>query len=314
MVFDRKLVVTLIATLVFCGNAFAQTLYKYRGDDGEWIYADRPPSDGDDAETLSLKRHGGRGNLAVAHSVDGSGIQFVAINRFHAPVEVRLIFEMIAGVDYPHPDDDLRWVVPARSDLVLLDLSMLGSVDQPSIRYRYVYVPGDPGAQPDGSVTYRLPYAIGTRHSVSQAYPAARTHQTRDSWYAVDFAMPVGTNILAARDGIVFDVAATNYGGGPDQERYANLANLIRILHDDGTYAVYAHLKRNTIRVSPGDRVAAGEYIADSGNTGFSSGPHLHFSLQRNTGMRVESLPVRFRTAHGSSAQPETGETLTAYP
>ena len=135
MVRDRKLVVTLIATLVFCGSVFAQTLYKYRGDDGEWIYADRPPPDGDDVEALSLKRHGGSGSLAVTHSVDGSGIQFVAINRFHAPVEVRLIFEMIVGVDYPHPDDELRWVVPARSELVLLDLSMLGSVDQPSIRH-----------------------------------------------------------------------------------------------------------------------------------------------------------------------------------
>ena len=314
MVRDRRLVLTLIATLAFCASAFAQTLYKYRGDDGEWIYADRPPPDGDDVEARFLKRQGGRGSLAVTHSVNGSGVQFVATNRFHAPVEVRLVFEMIAGFDYPHPDDDLRWVVPARSDLVLLDLPMLGSVGAPSIRYRYVYVPGDPGAQPDGRVTYRLPYAIGTSHSVSQAYPAARTHQTRDSWYAVDFAMPVGTDVLAARGGIVFDVAATNFRGGPDEERYANLANLIRILHDDGTYAVYAHLKRNSIRVSPGDRVAAGEYIADSGNTGFSSGPHLHFSLQRNTGMRVESLPVRFRAADGSSAQPKTGERLTAYP
>lgn len=314
LVRDRKLALALIAMLVLCESAFAQTLYKFRGDDGEWIYADRPPPDGGDVEARSLTRHGERGSLAVTHSFNGSGVQFVATNRFHAPFEVRLVLEMIEGVDYPHPDDDLRWVVPARSDLMLLDLPMLGSAGAPSVRYRYVYVPGNSNAQPDGSVTYRLPYAVGTSHFVSQAYPGARTHLTGDSRYAVDFDMPVGTDVLAARDGIVFDVATANFKGGPDEERYANLANLIRILHEDGTYAVYAHLNWNTIRVSPGDRVAAGEYIADSGNTGFSSGPHLHFALQRNSGMRVESLPARFRAAPGSSTQPKTGATLTAYP
>ena len=188
--------------MALCGSAFAQTLYKYRGDDGEWIYSDRAPPDGSDAEERFLTRHSERGSVSVTHSFNGSGLQFVATNRFHAPIEVRLAFELIEGVDYPHPDDDLRWVVPARSDLLLLDLPMIGG-GTPSVRYRYVYVPGDPNAQPDGRVVYRLPYAVGTSHSVSQAYPEVRTHQTRDSRYAVDFAMPVGTDILAARDGIV---------------------------------------------------------------------------------------------------------------
>ena len=44
--------------------------------------------------------------------------------------------------------------------------------------------------------------------------------------YAVDFAMPVGTDIVAARDGVVFDVASTNFKGGPDADQFANLANL----------------------------------------------------------------------------------------
>ena len=132
--------------------------------------------------------------------------------------------------------------------------------------------------------------------------------------YAVDFSMPVGTDVVAVRDGIVFDVAASNFKGGPDAEKYADLANLVRILHDDGTFAVYAHLNWNTIRVSPGDRVVAGEYIADSGNTGFSSGPHLHFAVLRNLGMRVESVPVRFRSASGASVEPVMGATLKSYP
>ena len=88
---------------------------------------------------------------------------------------------------------------------------------------------------------------------------------------------------------------------------------MIRILHDDGTYAIYAHLNTNSIRVRPGDRVERGEYIADSGNTGFSSGPHLHFAVVRNTGMAIESLPVVFMGQNQSMVVPASGADLTAY-
>lgn len=88
----------------------------------------------------------------------------------------------------------------------------------------------------------------------------------------------------------------------------------MRILHDDGTIAVYAHLNRNSIRVRPGERVRAGQYIADSGNTGLSSGPHLHFAVQRNAGMRIEALPVEFEGPNSRSIVPATGNVLTAYP
>jgi hypothetical protein len=307
-------VLLLLAASLACGSVAAQTLYKYRGGDGEWIYADRPPAYGGDAEMRTIEQRVSRGSLTVSHVFTGDALRFSARNRFYAPVEVGIVFDSIAGVDYPHPDDDLRWVVPPRSDVVLLELAALGDLDVPAVAYRYEYVPGDPAAQPARDVTYRVPYSVSVSYRVSQAYPDSATHLTRDSMYAVDFAMPVGTDVVAARDGIVFDVASTNFEGGPDPDRYASLANLVRILHDDGTYAVYAHLNWNTIRVRPGDRVQAGEYIADSGNTGFSSGPHLHFSVQRNLGMRVESLPVRFRGQGGTAVSANRGDTLTAYP
>ena len=296
----RQRLVLLLAALLTCGLATAQTLYKYRGDDGEWIYSDRPPDDGRDVQSPSAESGVSKPGLSVTHAFTGDGLEFIARNTFYAPVEVALEFDDITGVDYPHPDEDRIWVVPARSELVLFELPTLEDVDVPSVDYRYVYLPGDPALQPDTSVTYRVPYAVGTAHVVSQTYPVSDTHRTRDSMYAVDFAMPVGTD--------------TNFKGGPDEDRYADLANLVRILHDDGTYAVYAHLNWNTIRVRPGDRVVAGEYIADSGNTGFTSGPHLHFAVQRNLGMRVESVPVAFRGSDGDAVEPETGVPLTAYP
>ena len=112
----------------------------------------------------------------------------------------------------------------------------------------------------------------------------------------------------------MFDVANTNFKSGLDANQYADLANLVRILHDDGTYAVYAHLNWNTIRVRPGDRVETGQYIADSGNTGLSSGPHLHFAVQRNVGRRIDSLPIAFRGADGSRVTPSSGSVISAYP
>jgi len=304
----------LCAALLACGIASAQTLYKYRGESGEWIYSDRPPDGDQNVETRTVGTRVVRGGVSVTHVFDGTGLEFTVSNRFHAPVEIGLIFDSIAGVDYPHPDEDLRWVVPARSDLVLMSLPSLGTATPPSVRYRYVYLPGDPDAQPAGGVTYRAPFSVGASYPVTQTYPDSVTHLTRDSMYAVDIAMPVGTDVVAARDGIVFDVASTNFKGGPDADQYADLANLVRILHDDGTYAVYAHLNWNTIRVRPGERVMAGQYIADSGNTGFSSGPHLHFAVQRNLGLRVESMPVAFRSASTGAVTPSSGIELTAHP
>ena len=66
--------------------------------------------------------------------------------------------------------------------------------------------------------------------------------------------------------------------------------------------------------VRPGARVRAGQLLARSGNTGLSSGPHLHFVIQQNTGMKLISLPFEFRLADGSTATPEEGRYIGALP
>ena len=68
-----------------------------------------------------------------------------------------------------------------------------------------------------------------------------------------------------------------------------------------------------TVRVRPGQRVSRGEYIANSGNTGFSSGPHLHFVVLRNAGLKSESVPVSFAGPGGAAVTPRRGQALTAY-
>jgi murein DD-endopeptidase MepM/ murein hydrolase activator NlpD len=86
---------------------------------------------------------------------------------------------------------------------------------------------------------------------------------------------------------------------GLNKQKYSERANRVRVLHDDGTMAVYAHLQENGVYVRVGDRVGVGQQIAASGNTGYSSGPHLHFCVQVNTGMRLVSIPFRMVTSRG---------------
>ncbi len=303
----------LILALLASGLASAQSLYKYRGANGEWIYTDRPPKDGAVAEVRKLNTQSRQPKFTVTHDVVGDRVNLVAQNDFFAPVEVALVFDSIRGVGFPNPDDELRWVVLPRSKRQLLSLPVLDDVDAPSVSYRVAYLPGDPSASHRARDGYRAPFSAGTNYPITQAFPDQATHQSPDSRYAIDIAMPIGTDVLAARGGVVFDVASNNFKGGFSRAEYAHAANFVRILHDDGTFAVYAHLNWDSIRVKPGDRVVAGQYIADSGNTGYSSGPHLHFAVQRNIGMQIESVPVMFRGPSYTSVAPATGDVLTAY-
>jgi len=309
----RRLSAVLLLTFAAAGPAAADTLYKYQDADGNWIFSDRPPADGSSAETRQLEASFESPELNVRHSVAGRRIEFVAENRFHAPVEVMLRFQRLSGIQYPDPDEPLRWTVPASGASPLMELEILGNSGTTAVEYQYEYVAGSPDAVHRPDRPYRIPYALATRFMVTQAYPDAVTHRTPDSAHAVDFAMPVGTDIFAARGGTVFAVSSQNYRGGLDTSRDGARANVVQILHDDGTFAVYAHLNWNSIRVKPGDRVRRGQYIADSGNTGFSTGPHLHFAVLRNVGMRLESVPVTFEGRNASSIVPVSGESLTAY-
>jgi murein DD-endopeptidase MepM/ murein hydrolase activator NlpD len=294
-------------------TALAQPLYKYRGDNGEWIYSDRPPVDSRTVEVRRLARAMPDAIVDVSHSFVGTTVELVARNDFYAPVELYLDIATLRGLSYPDPDQRMVWVLAPRSETRLMQLGQLENGQAPVLEYGFRYMPGDPRARHLAPRPYRAPFAGAEAYPITQAYPEVVTHTGPDSYHAVDIAMPIGSDVFAARGGIVFDVAAGNFQAGLDMERDGPTANVVRILHDDGSYAVYAHLNTNTIRVRPGDRVERGDYIADSGNTGYSSGPHLHFVVVRNVGLRVESVPITFLGANLQGVAPVAGELLTAY-
>lgn len=136
--------------------------------------------------------------------------------------------------------------------------------------------------------SYPLPWRGGP-FRLTQGAGGKYSHFTPKGRYAMDIAMPEGTPIVAARGGIVVKTENQQSGRGNNPS-----GNYVRILHDDGTMGVYLHLMKGSVAVSEGTRVRAGSLLARSGNTGNSTGPHLHFVVQRNVGLALESIPFDF--------------------
>jgi murein DD-endopeptidase MepM/ murein hydrolase activator NlpD len=152
----------------------------------------------------------------------------------------------------------------------------------------------------DDSYVYSLPYAPGQAFRVSQADDGPFSHSGPER-HAIDWKMPEGTPVLAARSGVVVGTKDDSEAGGPDRS-FENSANYVLIQHRDGTIGNYAHLLRHGVRVRLGQTVDTGAVIGLSGNTGFSSGPHLHFSVfKTRDGRERESIPIRFRTEKGAA-------------
>ncbi|MDE0557542.1 MAG: M23 family metallopeptidase [Candidatus Poseidoniaceae archaeon] len=117
---------------------------------------------------------------------------------------------------------------------------------------------------------------------------------------AVDFPTPENTTIVAAISGIVVQVVE-NFSTGCPTSACENESNFIVIDHGDSTFAMYAHLTVNGSLVEVGDSVDAGQNIALSGNTGWSTGPHLHFEIKDLTGNSMPLLFYEFENISGGS-------------
>ena len=302
----------LTCALILGGTVHAE-LYKYRGENGEWIYTDRAPQDEEVAEVRELPSGEGESGVIVGYQLVDEELVFSAKNDYHAPIEVVVALDKLSNVGKPSPLQKFRWVVPARATRDLLRLPVIDLEKDVSADFRYIYLHGEPGTEHAPTEPYRVPFGIAGEFPVTQAFPTGITHVTPDSYHAIDIAMPIGTDVHAARGGVVFEVASTNFRSGLDAEKDFPSANVVRVLHSDGTHAVYAHLNWNSIRVRPGDVVERGEFIAESGNTGFTTGPHLHFAVIRNRGMGLESLPIVFKGRNGQPTVPQTGSELAAY-
>ena len=142
---------------------------------------------------------------------------------------------------------------------------------------------------------YELPFKEGTAHKVVQGYGGRFSHK---NIAALDFGMPVGTAIHAAREGVVYSFKDDSNEGGPFA-KYGRKANYIIIQHSDGSFGCYWHLQKKGVVIKKG-RVAKGQLIGYSGNTGFVLRPHLHFAVKLRLNFKKDSfVRTKFRTIKG---------------
>jgi murein DD-endopeptidase MepM/ murein hydrolase activator NlpD len=96
----------------------------------------------------------------------------------------------------------------------------------------------------------------------------------------IDFGVPIGTSVQAVADGVVIEAEEDGWHKG--------YGGYVKVDHGDGLHSLYAHLSR--VDVSVGDQVSAGDHLARSGNTGVSTGPHLHLEM-RQDGVHKDPAP-----------------------
>lgn len=228
---------------------------------------------------------GSPAELVIARQ--GNEVVAWAHNRTAGPVEVELsateLVDMATDQALP-----LRQVLPANARVPLLRLQPLSAGARHSLRLDAT--PGQPNVVAR-DVVYSLPVEE-SRFEVGQGFHGGFSHQDEANRYALDLIVAEGTPVLAARAGVVTEASSGFSEGGTDPS-LAGRANVIRVLHEDGSMALYAHLQEGGVFVRTGDRVNLGQVIGRAGSTGFSSGPHLHFAIQVNAGMRLVSIPFR---------------------
>ncbi len=292
-----------VAILWLSAPALAGDLYKWQDENGIWHFGDRPPLDDQPFETFAVPAEP---NTMISMRQEGPQHQpvYVFFNHYWGPLELELDASDAVNVR-SDPALPARVVIPGQTEVRAVQFQAEDPHQSFQYRLRYSTVPGPPTVSLPNDLDFYPPFPAGLEFPVSQGIDDATTHNRPGSHYAVDIAMPEGTPILAARGGLVMDMEDDFHGGGQQEERYIDRANFVRMLHDDGSMAVYAHLQPNSARVYPGAKVPAGAWIANSGNTGFSSGPHLHFAIQLNVGMALESLPFRFRQRDGQPVTPD---------
>lgn len=282
----------LMLVWLFCASSAGAQIYKYKDENGQWVFTDKEPVT-EQAETVDVPSAGESHPEpeVLARQEDGVNVLEVR-NPLPAPIQAELTSEVFAGQAY-------HQLVPPQSTAVFYQ----GARAVPQFVFRWVM--GDPAARQDNHA-YRLPVPRNGTYLISQAFNGRFSHAGQASRYAVDFEMPVGTDITAARDGTVV-LITDNYSFGGRNNYFLDKANHVMVLHEDGTYAAYAHILQGSATVDVGDSVVAGQRLARSGSSGFSTGPHLHFALLRNSNFQSVSIPFQFTDTDGNTFVPAEG-------
>jgi len=297
--------VYLLFLLLISQPLAAKKFYKHTDENGITHYSDKPPKDVEDFESWQVRPEDSEYEVKVINRGTKESPIFYAINNYHGPVEILMDVTQRSNIVIK-PEWPKSYVIPANSELLLATVKAKHKYMAWSFQYNVSSTLGDPAAIHDSNHNYKLPFVGNKHYYITQAFGGKFSHFGEQNQYAIDIAMPEGSDVLAARAGVVMDIAEDFYDGSADASKLQR-GNYIRILHDDGSMAVYAHLQLESVVVAKGQLIEAQQKIAQSGNTGFTTGPHLHFVVQANVGLKLKSVPFLLQHKSGAIKTPEIG-------
>lgn len=242
-----------------------------------------------------------------SEQTDEGGFRLLVDSDHIIPVYVHLAFDRLVNLEVREPQPVTRLIGPGSVGVTVATLVPTSRTGRRGFDLSFAYARGNPEtARHDDEYLYVFPFAHGSKHQVTQGFNGNFTH-FGENQYAVDFDLDEGTEVFAARAGRVVEIKEDSTVGGPNVQ-YGQHANYVLVQHADGSFGNYVHLSFNGALVEVGDYVSAGQLIGYSGNTGRSSGPHLHFDVRLPTeDGRMRSIPMRFRGLDGEAVDPTEG-------